>query len=78
MSSMMDRMTEGRAHEREIDMLYELTKEVEGHTIVRFLLFIPFPGWLMLYLRLTLTFYSLVRAWRRSCVAHSRTLEELQ
>lgn len=36
MSSMMDRMTEGRAHEREIDMLYELTKEVEGHTIVRF------------------------------------------
>ena len=29
----MDRMVEGRAHEREIDMLYELTKEIEGHTI---------------------------------------------
>jgi NADH dehydrogenase (ubiquinone) flavoprotein 1 len=30
---MMDRMVEGRAHEREIDMLWELTKEIEGHTI---------------------------------------------
>mgnify|MGYP001570950098 FL=1 len=30
---MMDRFVEGRAHEREIDMLYELTKEIEGHTI---------------------------------------------
>lgn len=29
----MDRMVTGRAHEREIDMLFELTKEVEGHTI---------------------------------------------
>lgn len=29
----MDRMVEGRAHEREIDMLQELTKEIEGHTI---------------------------------------------
>ena len=33
MEKMMDRMVEGRAHEREIDMLYELTKEIEGHTI---------------------------------------------
>jgi NADH dehydrogenase (ubiquinone) flavoprotein 1 len=32
-ASMMDRMVEGRAHEREIDMLYELTREIEGHTI---------------------------------------------
>lgn len=29
----MDRMVEGRAHMREIDMLQELTKEIEGHTI---------------------------------------------
>ena len=29
----MDRMVEGRAHQREIDMLWELTKEIEGHTI---------------------------------------------
>ncbi|KAH0445403.1 hypothetical protein IEQ34_025510 [Dendrobium chrysotoxum] len=29
----MSRMAEGRAHEREIDMLYELTREIEGHTI---------------------------------------------
>ena len=33
LEKMMDRFVEGRAHEREIDMLYELTKEIEGHTI---------------------------------------------
>jgi NADH-quinone oxidoreductase subunit F len=26
-------MAEGRAHKREIDMLLEVTKQVEGHTI---------------------------------------------
>ena len=30
---LMDRMVEGRAHPREIDQLYELTREIEGHTI---------------------------------------------
>src|SRR3990170_3536138 len=29
----LDRMAEGRAHKREIDMLLEVTKQVEGHTI---------------------------------------------
>src|ERR687885_462282 len=29
----MSRMAEGRAHKREIDMLLEVTKQVEGHTI---------------------------------------------
>jgi NADH dehydrogenase (ubiquinone) flavoprotein 1 len=33
MDKMMTRFQEGRGHEREIDMLYELTKQVEGHTI---------------------------------------------
>jgi len=33
LEKMMDRFVEGRAHEREIDMLYELTKQIEGHTI---------------------------------------------
>ncbi|KAG8742194.1 NADH dehydrogenase [ubiquinone] flavoprotein 1, mitochondrial [Ceratobasidium sp. 414] len=33
MQNMMDRMVVGRAHEREIDMLLELTKQVEGKTI---------------------------------------------
>jgi len=33
MMKMMDRMVEGRAHRREIDMLLELTKQVEGRTI---------------------------------------------
>lgn len=33
LEKMMDRMVEGRAHEREIDMLWELSKEIEGHTI---------------------------------------------
>lgn len=32
-NKMMERMSEGRAHEREIDMLFELTKQIEGHTI---------------------------------------------
>jgi NADH-quinone oxidoreductase subunit F len=29
----MARMVEGRAQKREIDMLFEVTKQVEGHTI---------------------------------------------
>ena len=29
----VSRMAEGRAHKREIDMLLEVTKQVEGHTI---------------------------------------------
>ena len=32
-AKLMDRMVEGRAHSREIDMMYELTKQIEGHTI---------------------------------------------
>lgn len=34
MSNMMSRFVEGRGSEREIDMLLELTKQVEGHTFV--------------------------------------------
>lgn len=30
---MMDRFYKGQATEREIDMIFELTKEIEGHTI---------------------------------------------
>lgn len=33
LTKMTERMVEGRAHEREIDMLWELTREIEGHTI---------------------------------------------
>ena len=33
MMNMMDRFAEGRGHTREIDMLLELTKEVEGRTV---------------------------------------------
>jgi NADH dehydrogenase (ubiquinone) flavoprotein 1 len=33
MQNMMDRFVEGRGHHREIDMLLELTKQIEGHTI---------------------------------------------
>ncbi|BGO98855.1 NADH dehydrogenase [ubiquinone] flavoprotein 1, mitochondrial [Rhodotorula toruloides] len=33
LEKMMDRMVVGRAHEREIEMLWELTKQIEGHTI---------------------------------------------
>lgn len=33
MMNMMNRMVEGRAHRREIDMLLELTKQIEGRTI---------------------------------------------
>ena len=33
MMNMMDRFAEGRGHAREIDMLLELTKQVEGRTI---------------------------------------------
>ena len=29
----MTRMVEGRAHKREIDMLLEVSKQIEGHTI---------------------------------------------
>ncbi|KAK7681247.1 hypothetical protein QCA50_015634 [Cerrena zonata] len=30
---MMDRFVKGQASEKEIDMIFELTKEIEGHTI---------------------------------------------
>lgn len=33
LEKMMDRFVVGRAHEREIEMLQELTKQIEGHTI---------------------------------------------
>ncbi|KAK9244635.1 hypothetical protein V1506DRAFT_540754 [Lipomyces tetrasporus] len=33
LSNMMNRFLEGQGTEREIDMLWELTKEIEGHTI---------------------------------------------
>jgi len=33
MMRVMDRMVEGRAEKREIDMLFEVTKQIEGHTI---------------------------------------------
>jgi len=33
MMRVLDRMVEGRAQKREIDMLFEVTKQVEGHTI---------------------------------------------
>jgi len=33
MAKMMDRLVEGRGHQREIDMLLELTKQIEGRTI---------------------------------------------
>jgi len=33
MMKMMDRLAEGRGHLREIDMLLELTKQIEGRTI---------------------------------------------
>jgi NADH dehydrogenase (ubiquinone) flavoprotein 1 len=33
MMNMMDRMKSGRAHKREIDMLLELSKQIEGRTI---------------------------------------------
>ncbi|KAL7753801.1 NADH dehydrogenase [ubiquinone] flavoprotein 1, mitochondrial [Sorochytrium milnesiophthora] len=33
LKNMMDRFTTGRAHVAEIDMLQELTKQIEGHTI---------------------------------------------
>ena len=29
----LTRMAEGRAHKREIDMLFDVTKQIEGHTI---------------------------------------------
>ena len=29
----MERMVEGRAEKREIDMLFDVTKQIEGHTI---------------------------------------------
>ena len=33
LEKVMDRLVTGQAHSREIDMLQELTKEIEGHTI---------------------------------------------
>lgn len=33
MEKIMDRLVVGRAHERELDMLWELTRQIEGHTI---------------------------------------------
>ena len=33
MMNIMDRLVEGRADEREIDMLQEISKQIEGHTI---------------------------------------------
>ena len=33
MMKMMDRFVEGRGHRREIDMLLELSKQIEGRTI---------------------------------------------
>ncbi|KAM9895117.1 hypothetical protein OXX79_008277, partial [Metschnikowia pulcherrima] len=33
LSSMMQRFVKGQATEKEIDMIFELTKEIEGHTI---------------------------------------------
>jgi NADH-quinone oxidoreductase subunit F len=33
---MLTRMAEGRAHKREIDMLFDVTKQIEGHTICAF------------------------------------------
>jgi len=33
MMRVMDRMVEGRAQKREIDMLFEVSKQIEGHTI---------------------------------------------
>jgi NADH-quinone oxidoreductase subunit F len=32
----LTRMAEGRAHKREIDMLFEVTRQIEGHTICAF------------------------------------------
>ena len=32
----LTRMAEGRAHKREIDMLLDVTKQIEGHTICAF------------------------------------------
>ncbi len=29
----MERMAKGNAHKREIDMLFQVTKQIEGHTI---------------------------------------------
>jgi NADH-quinone oxidoreductase subunit F len=36
MMRVMERMVEGRAQKREIDMLFEVTKQIEGHTICAF------------------------------------------
>jgi NADH-quinone oxidoreductase subunit F len=33
---MLTRMAEGRAHKREIDMLMQVTQQIEGHTICAF------------------------------------------
>jgi NADH-quinone oxidoreductase subunit F len=36
MMRVVERMVEGRAQKREIDMLFEVTKQIEGHTICAF------------------------------------------
>src|SRR5260370_7523328 len=36
MWGVLTRMAEGRAHKREIDMLLEVTTQIEGHTICAF------------------------------------------
>jgi NADH-quinone oxidoreductase subunit F len=36
MMRVLARMVEGRAQKREIDMLFEVTKQIEGHTICAF------------------------------------------
>jgi len=36
MMRVMERMVQGRAQKREIDMLFEVTKQIEGHTICAF------------------------------------------
>jgi NADH-quinone oxidoreductase subunit F len=36
MNRVVERMVEGRAQKREIDMLFEVTKQIEGHTICAF------------------------------------------
>ena len=36
MMRVMERMVEGRAQKREIDMLFDVTKQIEGHTICAF------------------------------------------
>jgi NADH dehydrogenase (ubiquinone) flavoprotein 1 len=68
MSNMMSRFVEGRGSEREIDMLLELTKQVEGHTFV-FSSFLPLPG--LSCLSLLESFLAYVPSLLSSCVSNS-------